>query len=71
MTAAELCQVAEQLEREIEEAPAETRLSLQPQFSNIISIMKKTGFSIPPRLRSLESVLLDEVIEDRFDNMPV
>ena len=71
MTTAELCQIAEQLEREICGAPAARRIRLQPKFSNVLKQMHDAGAVVPPRLRSLDSILIEEVIEDRFDNMPV
>lgn len=62
---------AENLEQIITEAAPEKRLALQPQFSRLLVKLKEQGQTVPVRMRRLDSVLVDEVIEARFDNMPV
>lgn len=61
----------EHLEQTIAIATPEKRLALQPQFSRLLTKLKEQGQQVPMRMRQLDSVLVDEVIEARFDNMPV
>jgi len=60
-----------QLEASINAANAEERIRLQPKFSRALQVLAETGHRVPPRLRNLNAVLLDEAIESRFDNMPL
>lgn len=71
MTTYELLQIATELEKEIVGAGDERRISLQPQFAAVLHRMAEAGAPVPPNLKSLDSALLEEVIEHRFDNMPV
>ena len=47
------------------------RIELQPQLSQVLERLARGGHHVPARLRSLNAVLLDEAIEQRFDNLPV
>lgn len=67
----ELKVTAENLEERISVAKAETRIALQPQFSSVIDRMVAEGAQVPARMRRLDAVLVEEVIEARFDNLPV
>ncbi|SFT59774.1 hypothetical protein [Sedimentitalea nanhaiensis] len=67
----ELKKTAENLEQEIACAKAEKRLALQPQLSQVLDKIAACGERVPARLRTLDANLTDEVIEARFDNMPV
>ena len=71
MTENDLSQTARQLEAAIVSASASKRLELQPQFDRVLQRLAREGHHIPARLRNLNAVLLDEAIEDRFDNLPV
>ena len=71
MSSEGLKQSAINLEATITKADRAQRLALQPRFSRVIDQMSRSGEPVPARLRSLNAALLDEAIEDRFDNMPV
>ncbi|MFD3190169.1 hypothetical protein ACFMPD_07820 [Sedimentitalea sp. HM32M-2] len=71
MTYEELKMTAESMERQIAGAAADQRLALQPQFARVLDRMAEQGEPVPARLRRLEAALVEEVIEARFDNMPV
>ncbi len=71
MTIDELKQRAENLEEQISRAKAETRIALQPQFSTVLELMAAEGAQVPVRMRQLDAALVEEVIEARFDNMPI
>jgi len=71
MTQSPLRQNAEVLGAEIAQASPEKRQRLQPEFNRILARLKAEGVRIPNHLRELDAELLDEMIEARFDNMPV
>ena len=62
---------AETLEAEIARATASKRVALQPRLQKFLSHMEQDGLRVPARLKRLNSELIDEAIEARFDNMPV
>lgn len=61
----------DQLERELKTASPEKRLRLQPEFGKVLKQLEIAGSVVPARLRNLHDQLLDEAIEDRFDNLPI
>lgn len=67
----DLIKVAEHLEQKIAGASGAGRLALQPEFSQVLDRLRSAGVKVPTRLRQLDDRLSDEVVEDRFDNMPV
>lgn len=71
MTNNDLTQAARQLEARIAAAGAATRFELQPELSRVLEKLSRQGEHVPARLRNLNAVLLDEAIEQRFDNLPV
>lgn len=71
MTLDTLTRKAELLEKRISGANGATRLQLQPEFTRILDKLRAQGGDVPDRLKELDSVLVDEAIEARFDNMPL
>ncbi|MDK3074438.1 hypothetical protein QO034_15160 [Sedimentitalea sp. JM2-8] len=71
MTIEDLKKKAENLERMIVSAGPADRLTLQPQFSKVLYKLKAEGEDVPMRMRRLDAVLVEEAIEERFDNLPV
>lgn len=71
MTTSELRMRAEELEAQISHATPRARLRLHPEFSRVLRRLGEQGTPIPARMRSLDAALVNEEIEDRFDNMPV
>lgn len=67
----ELTRSARQLEAKITAASSDRRLELQPELGRIIDRLKRDGHPVPARLRNLNASLLDEAIEQRFDNLPI
>ncbi|MFT7594710.1 MAG: hypothetical protein ACI8R4_002034 [Paracoccaceae bacterium] len=71
MTAQDLYKSVESLEQKIAAANCEGRLKLQPEFSQFLARMQAQGQNVPARLLRLDAALCQEVVEARFDNMPV
>ncbi|WP_050930328.1 hypothetical protein [Aestuariivita boseongensis] len=71
MSVIEWTRHAESLEAEIARANASTRLSLQPRLQKFLTHLEADGVRVPSRLKKLNSELIEEAIEARFDNMPV
>lgn len=71
MTEHELFSEAERLERRISAADAQQRLAQQPQFSRVLARLELQGMAVPQRMRRLDAALTEEVVEARFDNIPV
>lgn len=71
MTIDDLKKKAENLERMIVHAEPADRLTLQPQFSKVLGRLKAEGEHVPMRMRRLDAALVEEAIEERFDNLPV
>ena len=71
MTLDDLSLTARQLEASIRKSEGARRLALQPQLGLVLDRLDREGQPVPARLRNLNAALLDEVIEARFDNLPV
>ncbi len=71
MTLKDLLKEAEQLEQKLDGADLDLRLQLQPRVSFVVDRLRAEGAEIPQHLRHLDSVLAEEAVEARFDNMPV
>lgn len=71
MTKTNLYSEAEQLEQKLQDACLDTRLALQPSVSKVVERMRQEGVHIPSRLRHLDAALCEDVMEARFDNLPV
>ena len=54
----------------IEKNPAR-RLAAQPRLHRLLSALKSAGEPIPLDLLALDQKLVDEAVEDMFDNLPV
>lgn len=71
MTHRDFYKIANDLELKISHADAAGRLVLQPELNRVLECLKAEGQPVPLRLRRLNTVLHDEAVEARFDNMPV
>lgn len=71
MTMEERVTRAMALETLIREATPMKRLEMLPEFSRVLSGIRKEGGAVPGHLRGLEQMLSEELAESRFDNMPV
>lgn len=61
----------EQLEKQLKGACLEARLALQPDVTRVLERMRQQGVQIPARLRQLDAALCEDVMEARFDNLPI
>lgn len=71
MNTENLTVTADLLAKQIAAASSSGRLRLQPKLSRVLEKLAAEGQPVPGRLRRLDAALIDEVIEARFDNMPV
>ncbi|WP_299428773.1 hypothetical protein [uncultured Shimia sp.] len=62
---------AETLEAKIQKADDMDRYELHQQLHRTLVNIEQNGGRVPTRLRRLDLELLDQEIEDSFDNMPV
>lgn len=67
----ELIQTGDRLIAQIAKAVAEERYALHQELHRVIENIRLRGDRVPGRFRDLDIELLEEEIEDRFDNMPV
>ncbi|WP_428924969.1 hypothetical protein [Marinibacterium sp. SX1] len=67
----DLNKVARDLEVRINGATAAGRIALQPELEGLLRRMERDGQHVPARLRNLDAELVSEVIEARFDNVPL
>lgn len=59
------------LEDQIKAARGAARLKMQPKLEAALLQLEQDGMRVPARLRNLNDALIQEQIEDRFDNLPV
>lgn len=71
MTVDQLLNRAEALETKIHQADNMDRYELHQQLHRTLMNIEQSGGRVPARLRRLDLDLLDQEIEDSFDNMPV
>ncbi|WP_294226527.1 hypothetical protein [uncultured Shimia sp.] len=71
MTVEHLLSRAEALEIKIHKADEMDRYELHQQLHRTLMNIEQSGGRVPSRLRRLDLDLLDQEIEDSFDNMPV
>ncbi len=67
----DLIKSATELEAKIAKASPQARLALQPELAMILHQMQDHGVPISARLRNLDAELTGEVVEARFDNVPL
>ena len=67
----DLKKTALDLEVRINGATAAGRLALQPELERVLRKMERDGLHVPPRLHNLDAELISEVMEARFDNVPL
>ncbi len=71
MTVTQLLDRASALEVAIQKADDVDRYELHQQLHRTLVNIEQNGGRVPARLRRLDLDLLDQEIEDSFDNMPV
>ncbi|MCW8844139.1 MAG: hypothetical protein OQK00_12075 [Rhodobacteraceae bacterium] len=71
MTIVELVEKATALEAEIANASDDARHELHRELHSVLEDIRSKGGSVPAHLRDLDLELVDEEVEESFDNMPV
>ena len=71
MTIEDLLKQADALEAKIATAEGEARYELHQQLHRALENIRAKGGTVPSHLRNLDLELVDEEVEDSFDNMPV
>ncbi|MBR9842028.1 MAG: hypothetical protein GYB25_02625 [Rhodobacteraceae bacterium] len=71
MTIVELIEKANALEAKIADATGDERYELHQELHRALENIRAKGGSVPSHLRNLDLELVDEEVEDSFDNMPV
>lgn len=71
MTVTQLLDQATALESKIHKADDVDLYELHQQLHRTLMNIQQSGGRVPARLRRLDLELLDQEIEDSFDNMPV
>ena len=59
------------IEDRIDAASPESRDAVLSELRSMMSDLRAKGRKVPQRLRELEEMLIDEAVEDQFDNLPV
>lgn len=67
----DLIERAEGIAADIEQASGDERFKLHDQLHRTLELIKLNGGSVPGKLHRLDLDLVDEAVEDSFDNMPV
>ena len=67
----DLTKSAAEIEARIATATPSDRVTLLPDLEAVLRKMTEAGLTVPARLRNLEAELNSEVIEARFDNVPL
>lgn len=68
---ADLNQTATEFEAAIRAAPPAARIELQADLHRLCEMLSREGHAVPERLRRLDQILTDAVVEAQFDNLPV
>lgn len=71
MTNEDLLHRARSLETSILGADGAVRMALRPEFSRVVDRLRQNGAAVPGRLRRLEAALVQDAVEEMFDNIPV
>lgn len=71
MTEEELLRQARDLSEKIKDAEGDARYNLHQKLHRALENIRAQGGHVPAYLRDLDLELVDEEVEDAFDNMPV
>lgn len=71
MTIEDLVGEAQKIAQKIETAQGETRVALHKDLHRLLEGIRVRGGAVPAKLRDLDHDLVEEEVEDMFDNMPV
>ncbi|GAA6162686.1 hypothetical protein NBRC116590_03900 [Pelagimonas sp. KU-00592-HH] len=71
MTIEDLLAKAEALLPEIEAAEGDERYNLHQDLHRLLENIRIRGGKVPAHLRTRDLELVDEEVEDAFDNMPI
>ncbi len=62
---------AADLEQQIAAASDDLRPALRDELHSAIETLRRSGADVSAHLNSLDHALVDEAVEDQFDNMPI
>lgn len=71
VTIEDLLEKAKSLEAKIATAEGDARYALHQELHRALENIRAKGGTVPAHLRNLDLELVDEEVEDSFDNMPV
>ena len=71
MNVDDLVTEATKLEERLRDAIGEDRVALHAKLHRSLDSIRALGGKVPAHLRELDLELIDEEVEDSFDNMPV
>ncbi len=71
MTIEDLLEKANALEAKIAMAEGDARYELHQELHRALENIRAKGGTVPAHLRTLDLELVDEEVEDSFDNMPI
>ncbi|MEQ9695510.1 hypothetical protein [Shimia sp. SDUM112013] len=71
MNIEELITQATELEAKISDATGDARYDLHQKLHRTLENIRLHGGKVPAHLRNLDLELIDEEVEDQFDNMPI
>lgn len=71
MNIEQLIAQANELEQQLEGTEGDVRYDLHQKLHRCLDMIRMKGGKVPAHLRELDLELIDEEVEDSFDNMPV
>lgn len=61
----------DRLQTLIATTPPDRRYRHEPELRRVIAKLREDGHTVPGRIKELHNILLSEVIEAEFNNMPI
>lgn len=71
MTDTNLVELIAELEPKVAGATPSTRDAVLKELNKSADKFREAGKPVPQRLKELEYALVDDAVEDQFDNLPV
>lgn len=71
MNVNDLVAEATKLEKQLQNSEGDARVAMHAKLHRCLDSIRAQGGKVPAHLRDLDLELIDEEVEDSFDNMPV
>ena len=71
MNVDDLVTEATEMEKKLQGTEGDERVALHAKLHQCLDLIRARGGKVPAHLRELDLELIDEEVEDSFDNMPV